>query len=46
MARAAAHFYSALETDPNDRDAQFWLERTHREPGPADPAGPDNPRDG
>ncbi len=24
---ATAHFYSAIETDPNDRDAQLWLEK-------------------
>jgi predicted Zn-dependent protease len=29
--RAAAHFYSALETDPNDRDAQYYLEKIRRD---------------
>ncbi len=28
--QAAAHFLSALATDPNDRDAQLWLERIGR----------------
>ncbi|MDQ1300193.1 MAG: hypothetical protein QG637_110 [Chloroflexota bacterium] len=46
MARAAAHFSSALETNPNDRDAQLWLNRTQSGRGPADQTGPDNPRDG
>jgi Tfp pilus assembly protein PilF len=32
MLRAAAHFYSALETDPTDRDARYWLDRIHKEP--------------
>lgn len=27
LLRAAAHFYGALETDPNDRDARYWLEQ-------------------
>jgi tetratricopeptide (TPR) repeat protein len=31
--RASAHFYSALETDPNDRDAQYWLDRIRRGEG-------------
>jgi protein O-GlcNAc transferase len=37
--RAASHFYSALETDPNDRDARYWLVKiqegleTDRTPG-------------
>jgi len=43
LARAAALFYSALETDPNDRDAQLWLERMQQG---QDPASPDNPLDG
>lgn len=43
VARAAAHFHRALETDPNDRDAQLWLERM---PRAQDPARPDNPLDG
>jgi hypothetical protein len=36
---AASHFHSALETDPNDRDARYWLARiqegleTDRTPG-------------
>ena len=25
--RAAAHFSGALQTDPNDRDARFWLDK-------------------
>jgi predicted Zn-dependent protease len=25
--RAAVHFYGALETDPNDRDARYWLDK-------------------
>ncbi|MGC8779514.1 MAG: tetratricopeptide repeat protein [Anaerolineae bacterium] len=25
--RAAAYFHAALQTDPNDRDAQYWLDR-------------------
>jgi len=25
--RAASHFYSALVTDPNDRDARYWLDK-------------------
>jgi Flp pilus assembly protein TadD len=40
--RAAAHFHSAVETDPGDRDAQLWLDRIRRgDGGPADstPAG-------
>lgn len=28
--QAALHFYAALETDPNDRDAQTWLDRIRR----------------
>lgn len=28
--QAALHFYAALETDPNDRDAESWLERIRR----------------
>lgn len=28
--RAAAHFYRALEVDPNDRDARMWLDRIER----------------
>ena len=37
--RAEAHFRSALETDPNDRDARYWLDKmrkgvqTDRAPG-------------
>jgi Flp pilus assembly protein TadD len=27
LLRAASHFYSALETDPNDRDARYWLDK-------------------
>jgi tetratricopeptide (TPR) repeat protein len=35
--RAAAHFLSAVEIDPDDRDAQLWLDRIRRgEGGPAD----------
>ena len=35
--RAAAHFLSAVETDPDDRDAQLWLDRIRRgDGGPAD----------
>ncbi len=26
LLRAAAHFYGALETDPADRDARYWLD--------------------
>jgi Tfp pilus assembly protein PilF len=29
-ARASAHFYGALETDPSDRDAQLWLDKVRR----------------
>ena len=25
LLRATSHFYSALETDPSDRDARYWL---------------------
>ena len=28
--QAALHFYAALETDPNDRDAETWLGRIRR----------------
>jgi Flp pilus assembly protein TadD len=28
--RAEAHFHSALETDPNDRDARYWLDKIHK----------------
>jgi predicted Zn-dependent protease len=28
--RAASHFYSALEADPNDRDASYWLARIQK----------------
>jgi Flp pilus assembly protein TadD len=28
--QAALYFYAALETDPNDRDAQTWLDRIRR----------------
>ena len=28
--RAALHFTSALDTDPNDRDARHWLNRIHQ----------------
>ena len=28
--RAEAHFHSALETDPNDRDARYWLEKIYK----------------
>jgi len=31
--RAAAHFLSAVETDPGDRDAQLWLDRIRRGEG-------------
>ena len=31
--RAAAHFLSAVETDPGDRDAQLWLDRIRRGTG-------------
>jgi Flp pilus assembly protein TadD len=35
--RAAAHFLSAVEADPGDRDAQLWLDRIRRgDGGPAD----------
>jgi tetratricopeptide (TPR) repeat protein len=35
--RAAASFLSAVETDPDDRDAQLWLDRIRRgDGGPAD----------
>lgn len=40
--RAAAHFYGALETDANDRDAQYWLDRIHR----GDTTGSTPPGDG
>jgi cytochrome c-type biogenesis protein CcmH/NrfG len=29
--QAALHFYAALETDPNDRDAESWLNRIRRD---------------
>jgi len=29
--RAAEHFQEALETNPNDRDAQHWLDKIRRE---------------
>jgi tetratricopeptide (TPR) repeat protein len=29
--RATSHFYSALETDPSDRDARYWLDRIRQE---------------
>lgn len=37
--RAASHFYSAVETDPSDRDARRWLDRIqqgaeHTDPSP------------
>lgn len=28
---AIAHFFGAIEADPNDRDAQLWLDRIRRE---------------
>lgn len=28
--RAALHFSSALDTDPNDRDARYWLNKIHQ----------------
>jgi predicted Zn-dependent protease len=28
--RAASHFGGALETDPNDRDARYWLDKVHQ----------------
>jgi protein O-mannosyl-transferase len=31
--RATAHFYRALETDPGDRDAQYYLDKLQREHG-------------
>jgi len=31
--RAATHFLSAVETDPDDRDAQLWLDRIRRGEG-------------
>lgn len=39
--RASAHFYGALETDPNDRDAQLWLDKIRRGEvgGPSAPEG-------
>lgn len=46
MTRAAACFYRALETDPNDRDAQLWLDRTQSQPGSVESASPDDPRAG
>ncbi len=30
MSRAVAHFYDALETDPNDGDAQHYLDKIRR----------------
>ncbi len=33
---AAAHFYGAIETDPNDHDARLWLDRIQR--GASNPA--------
>ncbi|MCD6290419.1 MAG: tetratricopeptide repeat protein [Anaerolineae bacterium] len=30
LERAAAHFWRALEVDPNDRDARLWLDRIQR----------------
>jgi len=29
-AQASLYFYGALESDPNDRDAQYWLDRLRR----------------
>ncbi len=34
--RAESHFYSALESDPNDRDAQYWLDKIRFESDQAD----------
>ncbi|HEY64356.1 MAG TPA: tetratricopeptide repeat protein [Caldilineae bacterium] len=31
LQRAAAHFWRALEVNPNDRDARWWLDRIQRE---------------
>jgi len=28
--QAALHFYAAIENDPNDRDAQTWLDKIRR----------------
>ncbi len=28
--QAALHFYAAIENDPNDRDAQMWLDKIRR----------------
>jgi len=28
--RAEAYFHSALELDPNDRDARYWLDKIHK----------------
>jgi Flp pilus assembly protein TadD len=28
--RAVSHFYSALETDPSDRDARYWLDKIQK----------------
>ena len=28
---ASKHFYGALESDPNDRDARYWLDRLKRD---------------
>lgn len=43
VARAAAHFQRALETDPNDRDAQHWLDRIQQGPM-SPPADVNDPR--
>ncbi len=39
--QAALHFYAALESDPNDRDAELWLGRIRR--GEVGKAAPDQP---
>jgi len=38
--RAAAHFLSAVETDPGDRDARLWLDRIRRGEGAATDSTP------
>ncbi|NOZ29099.1 MAG: tetratricopeptide repeat protein [Chloroflexi bacterium] len=36
LERAAAHFWRALEINPGDRDARYWLDRIQRAQRPAD----------
>ncbi len=43
MEQAALHFYAALETDPNDRDAETWLGRIRQGEIRPGESGPDAP---